>query len=739
MHCYNVFETNLYCVHSHVSTCFFVSSCIINTITHRARGTRTERERTHRGSRSLSSPEATTTHCNTPDLLPNEPITRNTKNGTTEPETLPSLNGNAKDRTPKASNVTKVPSNFSGVWPATTHTTHHFEATTTIAAMGSSTNIAGVPTTTSRTHNSESTTMWPNTGGGFKSYTTEPLSDSVTFFTSIIDTTVPKTPDMNGIVPIPRFPTTPPKSKGCGSNKTTTTELEVRARMDESREKSEQKYTNNSESNTMMAATESIFNVMANSTAPSKSTELEIRARMEASRVTDGVSRKQYRKAEREHREYRNVLNGTTPEKSANKYKPQLVRDTRRGGLPGSLVHYLENEKKYQTMTIKPKIDATVALHTHGGNILGPANAIPTDEDAQAVPFYKPKCKIVEGGIISIIPVKPNELSDNEKIEIVHIVGRCFATDAEMDTDDDMGDFSRKAAKVAHELIYNNSNETEIVEIVYRNEDPQTGETMSALAGVMILSKQTALWAHNTNAPNHKGREVRRRKVRRRSSRIKVYNLVQICILPEYRMRNLGHIALKLYPQISGADFLWWAGVETAYYDKYLHDWKKNPEMINLPFFLCNSEAENRKMFYYMEIGNKFQEEVTKFYNKDRNTRYYSLIVENKDIQEYYGSYDNNRDVKRPMTHTFEEKLLSRYTRHDGHSITIIIENTTAYYEDFEFSITSANITIVGQRKDKMGNTHKYNNFYRFEKPIQGYKCTGRYVGENFVITIAHD
>merc|ERR1711865_865908 len=216
------------------------------------------------------------------------------------------------------------------------------------------------------------------------------------------------------------------------------------------------------------------------------------------------------------------------------------------------------------------------------------------------------------------------------------------------------------------------------------------------------------------------------------------YNLVHICILPEYRMRNLGHIALKLYARISGADFLWWAGVETAYYDKYLHDWKKNPEMINLPFFLGNSEAENRKMFYYMEIGNKFQEEVTKFYNEDPKTRYYSLTVENKAIQEYYGSYDKNRDVKRPMTHTFKEKLSSRYTRHDGHTIKIIIESTTAY-DDFKFSITSANIAIFGQRKDKMGNTHTYNTFYAFEKSIQGYKCTGRREGENFVITIEHN
>jgi len=89
-------------------------------------------------------------------------------------------------------------------------------------------------------------------------------------------------------------------------------------------------------------------------------------------------------------------------------------------------------------------------------------------------------------------------------------VARGFATDDEMDTDDDMGDFSRKAAKVAHKLIDNNSNETEIVKILYTYKDPQTGEPMIALAGVMILSQQTALWAHNTNAPNHKGREVRR-------------------------------------------------------------------------------------------------------------------------------------------------------------------------------------------------------------------------------------
>jgi len=112
-------------------------------------------------------------------------------------------------------------------------------------------------------------------------------------------------------------------------------------------------------------------------------------------------------------------------------------------------------------MTIAPKIDATIAVHAYGGNILGQANAIPTDGDAQVVPYSKPKCKIVESGILDIIPVKPNELGDNEKIKIIRVVARGFATDDEMDTDDDMGDFSRKAAKVAHKLIYNNSNETE--------------------------------------------------------------------------------------------------------------------------------------------------------------------------------------------------------------------------------------------------------------------------------------
>jgi len=327
-----------------------------------------------------------TTHYNTcptkiPDLLPDEPITRNTKNGT-ELETLRS-NGNAKNPTPNASNVTtKVfepffnpsktessssSSNIPGVWPATTLTTNRFEPTTTIAGMGLSTIISGVPTTTTTPNTAESTTRMaatmahttmPNTGGVFKSYTSKALAriDFMDFYTkpstssriasnsyeSRIDTTVPKTPDMNGIVSIPRFPTTPPKSKGCGSNKTqireyrrieldlrnttpekskqkdqrrvlrapksngcgsnktTTTELEC-VHMKESREKSEQKYTNNAESNTMMAATESIFNVMANSTAPSKSTtELELRARMEASRVASKTAMRKYRKTDLE-------------------------------------------------------------------------------------------------------------------------------------------------------------------------------------------------------------------------------------------------------------------------------------------------------------------------------------------------------------------------------------------------------------------------------------------------------
>jgi len=65
--------------------------------------------------------------------------------------------------------------------------------------------------------------------------------------------------------------------------------------------------------------------------------------------------------------------------------------------------HYLQNEKKYKTMTIAPKIDATIAVHAYGGNILGQANAIPTDGDAQVVPYSKPKCKIVESGILDII------------------------------------------------------------------------------------------------------------------------------------------------------------------------------------------------------------------------------------------------------------------------------------------------------------------------------------------------
>ena len=507
-------------------------------------------------------------------------------------------------------------------------------------------------------------TTMPNTGGGFKSeYTSEPLSDFMIFYTapstspriasnsyeSRIDTTVPKTPDMNGIVSIPRSPTTP-KSKGCGSNKTTTTELELRARM------------------------EAIL---------------------------------QYRMIEAEK--------GLTSER-------RVLRAPQSNGCGSN-----------KTTTGKTTTDKTVSYCIHGGNILGQANAnaIPTEEDAQAVPYYTPKCKIVEGGILDCIQCNARELDDNERNKITDVVGTAFATDADMDTDDDMDKISHKAAKVAHSLI--NGARTEIVKIMYTHKDPQSGETMIALAGVIILSRQTALWAHDTTTSNPEDSEVRYC-----SSRIKVYNMVQICILPEYRMRNLGHIAMVACKEIAGqfgADFLWWV-VEWAYYDRF--GWKKNPEMINLPFSLGNSETDNRKMFYYMEIGNKFQEEVTKFYNEDPKTRYYSLTVENKDIQEYYGSNDKNRDIKRPMTHTFKEKLSSRYTRHDGHTINIIIESTTAY-DDFKFSITSKNITINGQRKDKMGNTHKYNSSYAFEKSIQGYKCTGKSEGENFVITIEHN
>ena len=323
-----------------------------------------------------------------------------------------------------------------------------------------------------------------------------------------------------------------------------------------------------------------------------------------------------------------------------------------------------------------------------------------------------------------IIPGRENdrELTDSDKDAIISAVGRCFA---------EVGDagFSDIDAEVTRKLLCDSKHnqETLVVKIM-----STTGNMMEALAGVMILSSSTVLMKHNGSGeePHTHGPKT-----------FKVCNLVQLCISPEFNQRGLGYIGITALSQLMKycqADFLWWCGTKTKYYDKYLYKnlYKKNPKMINCPFNLRPYyEEENRNSFYYMQVTNKFQD-LTKWYNEDPDNRYFSFQESNEELRTYHNI---NSILDEPITHTFKEKLPYDYVSYPAkHIFEIKIKNKTAY-KNFKTKLRYGSLEVYGHREDTMGNTHKYAETFPLNTILRGYKLkqrTSRYDGENFVITI---
>ena len=318
------------------------------------------------------------------------------------------------------------------------------------------------------------------------------------------------------------------------------------------------------------------------------------------------------------------------------------------------------------------------------------------------------------------------ELEDSDKKNIISVVGQGFAEEGD-------DGFSNLDAEVTRKLLKDTKSNKEIgvVKIMCTYKDPTTGKMMEALVGVMLLSSSTCLMVHDKVGESpYTGPKT-----------FKVCNLVQICILSEFRQRGLGFIgitALKQQMIYLKVDFLWWCGTATKYYDKYLYKnlYKKNPKMINCPFNLRPYyEEENRNSFYYMKVTNKFQD-LTKWYNEDPDNRYLSFQESNEELRTYHNI---NSILDEPITHTFKEKLPYDYVSYPAkHIFEIKIKNKTAY-ENFKTKLRYGSLEVYGQRKDTMENTHKYAETFPLNTILRGYKLkrrTSRYDGENFVITI---
>ena len=468
-------------------------------------------------------------------------------------------------------------------------------------------------------------------------------------------------------------------------------------------------------------------------------------------RIRYGSRNKEYIKINCQINREESNLDPMSPQKRRKKYNDDIKSGKINVVRAGTESHYNQNIHSYMTMNLEPTRSDKIVLATYGGCILRHANAIPTLEDARQVSYYERSSKIVEGGIVEIPIFDATELDDNDKSKIISVVGRGFAKH------DDTDSFSDVDARAAHGLLCNDKHnkDTKVAKILYTYKDPTTGNIMEALVGVMILNASTHLLAHHGQT-----------FVKKSPKTCNVYNMVQICILPAYRMRGLGHIAMVALGEIMKkfkADLLWWVGVETNYYDKY--GYKKNPEILNVPFKLDESQDENRKMFYYMEIESesttkfgttsttyKFRDLVNSFYNKKPDKRFFSLHTNNNILHHYYGTIAEykrkNLSLDQPITHTFNEKLTSQRTDPNPGVIKITIENKPAY-KGFTYTTASTvtrrssstkSLTVYGQRTGKMGNTYKYVENFNFQKPIKDPEITHGFEGENFfIITIKYN
>ena len=432
-----------------------------------------------------------------------------------------------------------------------------------------------------------------------------------------------------------------------------------------------------------------------------------------------------------------------TTEQSKKTYDRQLESGKKTTTI-GTTGHYKQNRKRYLKEDLAPTRNYDISLSTHGGYVLARLDKIPTLEDAEQVDDYKQNCKIVEGGIVNfkqfhatkykdsdkkkIIPgrEKDRELTDSDKDKIISLVGRGFAGRG----DDD--DFSDVDARVTHKLLYDSKYNKDIgvVMIMYTYDDPTTGETMEALAGVMILSSSTRLMVHE---------KVGKTPQLKQTKTFSVYNLVQICISRNFRQRGLAYIgitALKEQMKYFKADFLWWFGTATDYYNKF--GYNKNPKMINCPFNLTgHSEEQNRDMFYFVEVTNKFQDKWVKWYNEDPNNRYLSFKEPNDVLRTYHGclmeckkpDFDNgNGNGKsttttspsfsgKAITHTFKEKLDHEFdfvSYGDECSFEVKILKCKTAYKNFKFKIRLIDDSLVvhREREGTMGNTHKYDKTF---------------------------
>ena len=139
--------------------------------------------------------------------------------------------------------------------------------------------------------------------------------------------------------------------------------------------------------------------------------------------------------------------------------------------------------------------------------------------------------------------------------------------------------------------------------------DPSTKNEMEVLVGVMILNSSTCLKIHD-------GCVI---PITKQSRVCSVYNLVQYCILPKYRMRGWGKIVMAELGETMKyfeADLLWWVGV--------------NPKTINLPSDLI--KCFNRSMFDYREVENGTTNKFRKLVDK----RCFSIQVKEKSVLEGY-------------------------------------------------------------------------------------------------------
>ena len=161
--------------------------------------------------------------------------------------------------------------------------------------------------------------------------------------------------------------------------------------------------------------------------------------------------------------------------------------------------------------------------------------------------------------------------------------------------------------------------------------------------------------------------------------------------------------------------------------------------MMNCPFNLNQSEAENHNSFYYMEVTNKFQDDWVEWYNEDPDNRYFTFQEPNEALREYHGCKKVKFDEA--ITHTFKKKITPVFdfdSYRDECIFEITIEHKTAY-KNFTIKLIDDCLVVHHLREGTMGNTHKYAKtfplkHFPFKKDMTVYKLklTSRYDGKNF-------